>query len=332
MKKHLFFALFVVITIAFPCVAQGQTMDELDIAIARANEARTKAGDFESPAYFPSEWEAAEAQFTHAEAQKTLSAYNTAADAFNALFDLTIPLYAQAREDEIMVLRDDLVHNGARNSFPDYFLPADQAALLAFDQYEARDFYTARDSAAKALSMYEVLTSVYEAWLVRQEIRERDFASYDPDNFDRAGEIISEAMDAYETGDNAAALEKAEDAIVTYKLVLANGWARYAELRSSLAETGRQTALNNKANIAARDLFNEANANYTAAAAIHDSRDYEEAAKQFIHAEALFITASNTATEKRAFAAEAIEEAHKKIAESDETARQAEIILRGGSK
>ena len=345
MKKYLIFALFIAVLLVPPCFVAAQTAasaeanaevsaeDELSIAAAKTEEARKKANDFEGFLYFPGEWEAAEAEYAVAREENSLDEYNIATDTFNSIFELAILLYAQAREDEIMALRNDLVNAGARNSFPEYFTPADEAALAALSQYEAKDYYTARDSAAQALEMYEVLTSAYAAWLVRQEIREREFESYDPDNFDRAGEVISEAIGLYTAGDNAAALEKAEDALLRYHLVLSTGWAGYAELQSSLTADERQAALDIKANIAARDLFLEADSSYKeAAASLYDSKDYEEAAKQFMYAAALFsISAANTA-EKRDIAAEAIAEANKKIQESDETARQAEILLKGGTR
>ena len=332
MRKYLICVLFIVAMLVPPCFVAAQTGDELSIAAAKTEEARKRANDFEGFSYFPGEWEAAEAEFAAAKEENTLDSYNIATDTFNSIFDLAILLYAQAREDEIMELRNDLVNAGARNTFPEYFTPADEAALAALNQYEAQDYYTARDSAAKAFGMYEVLTSAYAAWLVRQEIRERDFTSYDPDNFNRAGEILNEAIGAYTMGDNVTALEGAEDALLRYHLALSNGWAGYAELQSSLTEDERQTALDLKANIATRDLFLEADASYKTAASLYDSKDYEEAAKQFMYAGALFAVSAANTTEKRDFAAEAITEANQKIQESDEAAQQAEIILRGGRR
>ena len=340
MKKYLIFTLFIAILLVAPCFVMAQTSasaaanagDELSIAAARTEEARKRASDFEGFSYFPGDWEAAEAEYAVAREENSLDAYNSATETFNSIFELAILLYAQVREDEIMALRNDLVNAGARNSFPEYFTPADEAALAALSQYEAKDYYTARDSAAKALEMYEVLTSAYAAWLVRQEIREREFESYDPDNFDRAGEILNEAIGAYTTEDNAAALEKAEDALLRYHLVLSTGWAGYAELQSSLTADERQAALDIKANIAARDLFLEADSSYKTAASLYDSKNYEEAAKQFMYAAALFAVSTANTTEKRDIAAEAITQAQKKIQESDETARQAEINLRGETK
>ena len=386
MKKIPFFAPFIVAMVILSCfsckssppsqtsaqqadrpTASGQApTGEYNAAKTKAEEARKRASDFESPSYFPSDWEAAEAQYVQAgqiptdtdlanneaiaknsgtdvqEAitrynsvagtDKAIAAYNAAADAFDSVFKLAIPLYAQAREDEIMALRSSLIAVGARDYFPEPFSRADSTALTALDQYKAEDYYTAKDTADQALSMYKILTSAYNAWLVRREIEEREFETYDPDNFDRARGILSDAMDAYGAGNYASARENADEALNRYNLVLSAGWAAYAELRASMAETERQVALDVKANIAVKDLFSEADTSYKTGIDSFDSKKYENAAKQFIDSEALFVVASTSAVEKRQTAAETIREANRRIEESDETARQAEIILEGGAE
>jgi hypothetical protein len=362
MKNYPFFALLIVAMLVLPFLSCASTTPattpppaakpaaagpapvtatEVAAAIARAEEARQKVIDFEGHNYFPSEWEAAEQKYTQAKltdqkgteaVRMVVAAYDAATEAFEPIFDMAVPLYAQAREDEIMALRDDLIATGARDLFPDLFLKADQSALSALDQYEAKEYYPARDTAFQTITMYKTLTSAYNAWQVRNEIIARDFDGYDPDNFDRAGEMLSEAMDTYSAGDSAAAQEKADEALNRYNLVLSTGWAAYAELRSSYAGAERQAALDVKANIATRDLFGEADASYKAATDSYGSKNYEEAAKQFIDSETLFITSSISASDKRHNASEMIREANEKIEESGETARQAEIVLEGGSR
>jgi hypothetical protein len=328
MKKVLFLALF----IAGMMVPGLVSAADSDTAIAKADEVRQKAVDFEAPSYFPSEWEAAEGQYTQAKRTQQMSAYDVASDAFESLFKKTIPLYAQAREDEIMAARGELIVAGIRNAEPEYFALADKTALAALDLYEAEDYYPARDSAINALMMYQTLGSAYTALLVREEIHEREFEAYDAENYYEAGELLNNAMDAYEEGNISQANEDAGESLRRYNLVLIAGWAAYAELRSSLADAERQAAVDMKANIATRDLFTEADSVYDTGVHSFDSESYREAANQFINSEALFITASTAATEKRRNAAEIIREASQKIAESDENAKQAESAMEGGAK
>jgi hypothetical protein len=332
MRKSPLLTVFIVFfAVCMPSV-WAQSADSLSSAIAGAEEARKRAGDFESDAYFPGEWEAAESQYAGAgllaknggdDTGNAIKAYNEAAAAFNRLFELSIPLYAQAREDEIMALRSYLITLGARDSFHEYLLDADITALLAYTLYEAKEYYSARDSAALALQKFSVLETAFNAWLVRVEIRERGFAGYDSENYDLGGEILSGAMDAYMAGDYVGAQKKAENALSTFKLALSTAWASYAELRSSLAEGERLAALDMRTDIAAKDFFNMADSDNKTALDLLESKQYEDAAKLFINAEAMFVVASITTLEKRRNAAAAIRNANEKIQESDEIARNA---------
>jgi HEPN domain-containing protein len=178
-------------------------------------------------------------------------------------------------------------------------LDADRTALLALTQYEAKDYYSARESAAYALQKYNVLETAFNAWLLRQEIRARGFEGYDPDNFELGGEIISGAMDAYMADDLTGAREKAEEALSTFNMVLSTSWASYAELRSSLAEGERLAALDMKTDIAAKDFFRMADSDNKTALDMLRAEKYEDAARLFINAEAMFVVASITTLEKR---------------------------------
>ena len=325
-----------------PVSGQNQALlDELNAAAAKAEAARKKAGDFEGNTYFPSEWESAEGRYSEAgrlpadnaaDIEKAIAAWNQTADSFDSVYNLAIPLYAQAREDEIMGIRNGLTTVGAKTSFPEYFTPADEIALQALGQYENGDYYTAKDTAAEALAMYQVLDTAYESWLLRWEINERDFILYDPDNYERGGEIISDAMDAYRAEKLPLAMESAEEARKRYDLVLTAGWTSYTEERAMLAESERQAALEIKTNISAKEYFNEADSIHKTALNLQNSENYSEAAKQFTSAEALYIIASMTASEKRRNAAAAIREANEKIEESDAAALEAELVIRGEAK
>jgi hypothetical protein len=360
MKKFPFFAPFIVVLLILPYLscksaptpapkaetpAAGRVnpalLGELNTAKARADEARKKAADFESSAYFPSEWETAEAQYaragqtpqnTEANVRDGIAAYNAAADAYDSVFKLAIPLYAQAREDEIVALRNNLIAVGWRDVLPEFLSTADKVALNALAQYEAEDYYPAKDSADQALMMYQTLANAYNALLASNEIEERDFVSYDPDNFERAGEILDEAMGEYEAEDYASAYKNSKEALDRYNLVLSAGWAANAEQYAARAATARQAALDVKADVAVRNTFSQADTSYKAGVSAFDTEKYAVAAKQFFDAEGLFVAATSSTLEKRGVAARTIEEANKKIEESDETARLAELVIEGGAE
>ena len=202
--------------------------DELNAAMTRAGEARSRAMDFESHYYFPGEWEAAEEKYLLAgqlprsgddEIREAVNAYNAASNAFEAIFALALPLYAQAREDEIMMIRDELIAARARDLFREYFVIADQEAILALEQYEAGDIFLSRETTARALEMFRVMEIAYNAWLVRLDIVQGGFDRHDPALFEQADNSIEDAMIAFAERNVSAARSGAEEALRLYRLV-----------------------------------------------------------------------------------------------------------------
>jgi hypothetical protein len=297
--------------------------------------------DFESPSYFPSDWEDAEAQYAAAgnmpksnnnEIQQATASLSAVAETYDGLFKKTIPLYAQAREDEVLAARDELIFTGFTDAFPEYLQDADNIALAALDQYEAGDYYKARDTAAEALIEYQTLLVGAKVYTARQEIIDRGFLEYDQENFDKADEVVQGAIEKYEAGDKKAAVESAEEALLRYNIVLTNGWTSYASVRRASASAERELALTNKVNIAVRDGFRSADAVFNNAEENFKSEKFENAALLFTESEALFAVAGQETEEKRQRAIETIRMAEEKIEESVETASEAERIIEGGSR
>ena len=325
---------------AVPAGPSQAALNALDSVASRAEEARKRAIDFECPAYFPSDWEAVEAHYaaagslptsTEAEVQQATALLNTVADSYDELFRKTISLYAQAREDEVIAARDELIATGLTRTFPELLRSTDETALSALGQYEAGDYYAARDTAAKALNEYEALSAAARVYLVRQEIIDRNFDKYDPESFYKADEIAWTAIDEFEAGNYGAAENYAEEALLRYSLVLASGRLTHAANLRDSAAAARQRALDLKANIAVRDFFNDADSLYSRAETALRAERYEDAAALYPESEVRFLIAGRDAEEKRRIATEAIREAEETVEASDETARHAEILIEGGS-
>jgi len=350
MKKNLslmfvLLVVFVLISVSCQSTAQNpgsvQTPGGLNSTISGADEARKRAIDFESPLYFPSDWELLEDQYTvagnlpksnSAQIQQAASAYYDLTQAYDELFKKTVPLYAQAREDEIISVRDELIGTGFTGQFPEYLKNADDLALTALDQYEAEDYYASRDTAAKALKEYETLLVGGKVFLARQEIIDRDFIGYDPENFDLADEVARTAKDEYDAGNKEAAVNNAEEALLRYNIVLANGWTVYAATRRVSAASERELALSERANIASRETFRRAEALFNQAEDRFSEENFSEAGVLFIDAEAQYAISRQETEEKRLRAEESIRLAEEKVEESNETAIEAERLIEGGSK
>jgi hypothetical protein len=197
-------------------------------------------------------------------------------------------------------------------------------------QYEAEDYYAAKDTAALTLTMYQALKTGADAYLARQDIVRRGFVAVDPENFAKADEIAAAAASDYTAGNITQARDEIEEASLRYNLVLKAGWLSFATERADAAAAERQKALDLKANVAVREDFNAASDVYDRGQSAFESEKYDDATVLYTDAASRFVVVAETAAEKRRIAEEAIREAEEKISESDENARQAELILEGG--
>jgi hypothetical protein len=318
------------------------SLDALNAAAERAARARQLIIDFNGPAAFPSDWQSAEALYTQAETGKdtstakavkeSTSRYNDAASALEALADKTIAQFARDLEAEVIAARDAAVQAGAETPAAGYLRSADDTALDAAAKYEAKDYYTARDSAYRARDMYKVLKTGVEAYKVRQEITDRNFVEYDAHNIGIADEIAASGIADYEAGDIGAAQDKADEALVRYNLALRTGKESFAADKGAAAAEERQKALNLKANVAVRQDFEAATSIYNRAANSYRGQNFDAAASLYEESRAMYEVVSLVAEEKRRIAEEALRNAGEKMTESDTNAKNAESILEGGAR
>ncbi|MCL2809574.1 MAG: hypothetical protein FWD24_05865 [Treponema sp.] len=331
MRKQNFFLFILVFIMAASVSMEAFSQSAAAGTLARVNEARQKAMDFECPAYFPSDWENLENQYgIVSRGQQTAAVYENLAAEYDAIFKKTIPLYAQAWEDDIILTRYMLFGTVFIESFPELLNKADEIALRAMAQYEAEDYYTAKITAENALNEYGTLLMGVRVFTARQEILDRGFRQYDLENFNRAEEVAQTALNEYYSGNNEAAITNGEEALLRYNIILSNGWVVFSVFRQASAFEEREFALIERANIASRETFRAADALYNQASDLLASEDYNEAALLFIEAEAMYLISRQETENRRLRAIEAIRMAEDKIEESKETAVEAERIIEGG--
>ena len=306
----------------------------------RARAARKLASDFEAPSLFPSDWESADSLFAQAEQQKDTSSrgaaresearYAAAADAFEELAERSLALAYDYAEREILAAREAAIEAGASDLLPDFLLDADNTAISADDKYLAKDYYGASDEAEKAFSMYTTLKTGLDAYKLREMISERNFESYGPSELASGDSALQDAADAYEAGDYGKARDKAEEALFNYNTLLKTAWETYVDGIRSSAAAERQKALDAKANVAVRMEFNSAEAIFNRANNALRVLEYGEASLLYEECRPLFIACTQMALEKQEAANDALRRADQRVAESEETARNAEAILEGG--
>jgi hypothetical protein len=322
-------------------------LNSLAEARSWAEEARKRAFDFGGPRYAAADWDAAESLYTAAgggekldtlgNTKETAARYEQAAAAFDEVFDTALPLYAGALGDEILQARTAALDAGIAAISPDRLDKADGVVDQALGLYEAKDYYPAGDAGHLALDMFRVLKTGADTCNVWQEIESYGLGKYDTPHYAAAAAAARAALDGYDalpgdgTVNNEELFRNVEEAHAGFNTVLAAGWRAYATERQAAAGAERRNALELKANIAVRDGYVSAQTLFDQAGAAFRSARYPEAAESYFRAEFLFAAAAGTAVEKRRLAEAAIREAEDKNAASDETARQAELVIRGGN-
>jgi hypothetical protein len=318
------------------------SLDALNAAASRAAKARQLASDFNGPAAFPSDWQAAESLYTKAESGKNTSTvknvrestarYNAAADAFDSLAEKSIAQYARDLEAEGRAARNAAINAGAETLAPSYLQIADNTALEADAQYGSKDYYEARDSALLARDSYIALKTGIDAYTVRQEIEDRGFMGYDSQNIATADAAGLSGIAEYEARNVAAAQDKADEALFRYNLALRTAKEAFATEKGAAAAAERQKAVDLKANVAVRQDFEAAQSIYNQANSSFRAKNFDSAAELYAESHSMYEVISRVAGEKRRVAEEALRAADEKMLESDNIAKDAELILEGGSQ
>ena len=106
-KTHFILFLATIFLLAISCKStpkppDQEALDRLNEAMARAESARTRAGEVQGQTYFPEEWDAAEADYQAGMAadketldgvNEAIDKFNAAADAFEIIAEKSAPLY-----------------------------------------------------------------------------------------------------------------------------------------------------------------------------------------------------------------------------------------------
>ena len=318
------------------------SLNNLNAAIARTENARKLVQDFDGPDYFPADWTAAEALNTTAvngrrtssvkDVRESLARYNAAASAYEALAEKTLPRYAEDLENEVMYARDEAINAGAAFLAPEFLEGTDDFALGALDQYEAKDYYNAKESGLLVKDAYYALAVGVEAYKIRLEIEDRDFVFYDQANIANADYIAFTALEDYESHNIASADSKARDVRARYEQSLAKARESYAADCAVSANAERQKAIDARANVAVKADFDAADAVFSQGVAATQDKNFDQAASLYIQTRTMFSAAASTALEKRRIAEEGIRAAEVKQVESEAAIQRAELIIEGGSR
>jgi hypothetical protein len=229
--------------------------------------------------------------------------------------DAALSMYLTLRDGiEAYYFREEIAKR-AEELVPDVLEYTDNVGLDAIAKWDAEDYSGARLGAAKALTMFSALKIARDAYDLREIILERAEVLF-PDFLSQADDVGLDAIDRWLAEDYSGAKDIASTAWIIY-LVLG-------------ASTERQTALDLKANVAVRQEFFTAEDFFNRANTAYNGQRYKEATPLYEESMFIFRMTSLLVLERQRAAEDAIRRADQKAAESDETARNAELILQGG--
>jgi hypothetical protein len=317
-------------------------LNSLSDARTRAEASRQEAQSVNGPVYFSDDWNQADSGFTRTgtglntenaqSVQDAIASYNSLAAAFEDITRRSLPLYAEARQEEVLNARQAAIDAGAFEFSPGRFYIADEKGEEVSTRIDADDYRGAIGAADVALNYYNALKLGADAYMLRGAILDDNLAPYDQSNFDAAEENGIKALNAYDEGDLATVMVVVQEALNRYTQVWKTAWRSIATERRDSAGVERRAALNIKANVAVKDEYNAADALYNQAGAKFQSEEFEDAAELYTRSASMFTVVWETAEYKRQIADEAIQAAEQKVAESDQAARDAELILEEGDE
>jgi hypothetical protein len=220
---------------------------------------------------------------------------------------------ADAIRGQVEAAREAALASGAEEVLPQRLGLADNIALSSQSKYASGDYDGAAAGASEAYGRYLALKTILDAYNLKQEADDNDFITRDSENYDAGIKAGNSAVDLFDAGSLADAQKSAEQAMDSFTAVLNKGWTGYAEDQSGAAQTWRQSALDARAHVAVRDLFEDADTAFNGAFVSLRAEEYRDAAGLFDKAIELFRQSRDSAIEKRVKAEEAIRRAEQTL-------------------
>jgi len=315
------------------------SLENIAQARAAAEESRSKAEYADGDDYFPDEWDLAEGRYSKAkdyeepetkpESVAQLAEWKALKLVYDDIFNKSAPRFAVEQQKMLAAARAEAVAAGADELVPDRLAQADDFAGKSGEKLEKLDFPGAVMDGKEALDRYNVLVAIAKAHNQQVEADNNQFFSIDPDNYMLAAEAGNKAVDLYDEAKFTEAQEAVDEALGRFTQVVKNGWVSRVEEKASVANEWRTASQEVKANVAVKPEFDAAERVYNNAHVALRAEEYPVAAELFEQSQGLFAKAHDNAVVKRDRAEEALREAERKLAASEEKAQTAAEFLGG---
>jgi hypothetical protein len=185
------------------------------------------------------------------------------------------------------------------------------------------------DGAAKSIiDRYNLLANYSKAVDAKEEIEENEFESYARNNYDRGVENLSKVEAAFDSGSDdfdKTVFVNAENALKEFNTVINVAYKKIAKEEREAALEAKKDADSVKAGVARKTEYKAAADLIQSGDSLYAMQNAKKAAEKYVEANEKFTYLYEDVAAKRAEAEAAIEEAKRRVAESQKFAEEADV-------
>ena len=185
------------------------------------------------------------------------------------------------------------------------------------------------DSAAKSIiDRYNLLANYSKAVDAKKEVDENGFESYAQNNYDRGVDNLEKVDAAFDSGSDdfdKSVFVYAENAYKEFNTVINVAYKKIAKEERENAMDAKKDADSVKAGVARKAEYKEAADLIQSGDSLYAMQNAKKATDKYVEAADKFTYLFEDVSEKRAAAQAAIEEAKKRVAESEKFAEEADV-------
>ena len=224
--------------------------------------------------------------------------------------------------EQVNSARDAAIEAGADRNCPDQMDRLDSLLAGLKDSDDP-------DAAAKSIiDRYNLLATYSKAVDAKEEIDENGYDSYAKNNYDRGVDYLEKVEDAFDSDSvdfDKTVYVNADNALKEFNTVINVAFKKIAKEEREAAIEAKKDADSVKAGVARKAEYKEAADLIQTGDSLYAMQNAKKAAEKYIEATEKFTYLFEDVSEKRAEAQAAIEEAKKRVAESQKFAEEADV-------
>ncbi len=222
--------------------------------------------------------------------------------------------------EKIDSARAAAIEAGAEDAAPDL--------LKKVDEYleKCKADGTLKANAADIIARYELLSNLVKAQQAKKEIDDNDFAQYDQKDYDDAEAALAGVLGALDADSDldGSIFDAAQKAYSGYNTVLIITYKKLAKDERELAFAAKKDADSVKAGVSQKERYQAAADDFKNADSLYAMQAAKKAREKYIAAKNEFSALYKEVSARRAAAQAAIDEAKKRVQESEAFAEKAD--------